>query len=61
MTTLDKAMAAFVASPTHGDRTKMNVPAWAATYHCGPEDVRAAFEAAITHHSRRQRIGEEQA
>ena len=38
MNTLAKAMRAFVRSG--GDRTRMNVPHWSATYNCGVEDVR---------------------
>ena len=51
MTTLDKAMAAFVQSG--GDRSRMNVPAWALTYAAGVEDIRDAWERAMTVHSRK--------
>ena len=47
---LTGAMKAFVAADC--DRTKMNVPHWAATYRVGGEDIRAAWEAAMTDHSR---------
>jgi hypothetical protein len=46
---LHKAMRAFVTSG--GDRRKMNVPAWAATYQSTVEDVRKAWEQAATEHS----------
>ena len=50
LATLARAMAAFVQSG--GDRTKMNVPAWAATYPPATgEDVRRAWEQAATEHS----------
>ena len=51
MTTLDKAMTAFVESG--GDRSRMNVPAWALTYACDLDAVRLAFERAMTVHSRK--------
>lgn len=46
---LTGAMKAFVAADC--DRTKMNVPHWAATYHVGTEAIREAYEAAMTKHS----------
>ena len=49
MTTLDKAMTAFVQSG--GDRSRMNVPHWALTYAAGVEDVRTSWERAMTAHS----------
>lgn len=49
LSTLARAMTAFVQSG--GDRTKMNVPAWAATYHTSGEDVRRAWEQAASEHS----------
>lgn len=53
MTTLDKAMAAFVA--TGCDRSKMDVAAWATTFPPATmECVRASWEAAMTRHSQQQ-------
>ncbi len=49
---LANALRAFVANDC--DRTAMNVPAWAVTYNCEPDDIRAAWEAAMTTHSRQQ-------
>jgi hypothetical protein len=52
MTALHNAMRAFVESG--GDRRKMSVPAWAATYPPATvEDVRKAWEDAATAHSLR--------
>lgn len=44
--TLRAAIAAFIASDC--DRTKMNVPAWAATYRCDCDAIRAEWEAQMT-------------
>lgn len=51
--TLAKAVAAFIAAPW-AERTKMNVPAWATTYRCGVEDVRAEYERQMTVKSQQQ-------
>lgn len=40
---LPKAIAAFIAAPW-ADRTKMLVPAWANTFHCGVDEVRAEWD-----------------
>jgi hypothetical protein len=40
---LPKAIAAFIAADWT-DRTKMLVPAWAATFHCGVDQVRAEWD-----------------
>jgi hypothetical protein len=40
---LPKAIAAFIAADWT-DRTKMLVPAWAATFHCDSDAVRAEWE-----------------
>lgn len=40
---LPKAISAFIAADWT-DRTKMLVPSWAATFHVGPEDVRAEWD-----------------
>ena len=51
MSLIDKAMTAFVE---HGfDRSKMDVPAWALTCKCDLDEVRAAWERAMTVHSRK--------
>lgn len=44
---LPKAIAAFIEADWT-DRTKMLVPAWAATFHVQPDDVRAAWEAQMS-------------
>lgn len=44
---LPKAIAAFIAADWT-DRTKMLVPAWAATFQCGVEDVRGEYERQMT-------------
>ncbi len=43
---LANAMRAFVAGKH--DRSSMDVPHWAETYRCGVEDVRKAWEAAMS-------------
>lgn len=50
MTNIDKAMAAAVAHPRH-DRAKMNIAEWAKTCGCTMEEVRAAWERAMSKHS----------
>jgi hypothetical protein len=50
MSTLAKAMRAFVQSG--GDRSRMDVPAWALTYGVGVEDIRTSWEREMTAHSR---------
>ena len=53
MTTLANAMRAFVSGGF--DRTKMDVEAWTKTYPpAGMEDIRAAYEVAMTRHSQQQ-------
>lgn len=47
---LPKAIAAFIAADWT-DRTKMLVPAWAATFHCGVDQVRAEWERQMSEHS----------
>lgn len=44
---LPKAIQAFIEADWT-DRTKMLVPAWAATFHCGVEDVRGEYEKQMT-------------
>jgi hypothetical protein len=44
---LPKAIEAFIAADWT-DRTRMLVPAWADTFHCGVEDVRGEFERQMT-------------
>jgi hypothetical protein len=51
MNTLAKAMRAFVQSG--GDRSRMDVPAWALTYGVGVESIREAWEREMTTHSTR--------
>ena len=46
---LNKAMQAFVAAD--GDRSKMNIHHWCATFHARPDEVRDAWTAAMTEHS----------
>lgn len=43
---LSAAIAAFIQ--TGCDRTKMSVPAWAITFNCGVEEIRAEWEAQMT-------------
>lgn len=43
---LPKAIEAFIANQC--DRFKMMVPAWAATFHCEPDDVRQEWERQMT-------------
>ena len=58
MTSLANALRAFVQNDC--DRSAMNVPAWAVTYNCEPDAIRAAWEQAMTHHSHQQhRNGED--
>ena len=45
------AMRTFIANGC--DRSAMSVPAWATTYGVEPDQIRAAWEAAMTEHSRK--------
>ncbi len=51
MNSLAKAIAAFIAKG--GDRSKINVPAWAQTYRVSVEDVRATYEQQMSEASQR--------
>jgi hypothetical protein len=51
MTALHNAMKAFVRS--NGDRCKMLIPAWAATYNVSEEAVRLAWESVMTEESQK--------
>lgn len=51
MSSLRNAMAAFVQHRM--DRSAMNVPAWAKTFGVQPDQIREAWEAAMTVASRK--------